>query len=64
MQLPELLRDGMLGDEARLRHLSTPAQPSELDEGDPSGRHDFGHRAHQPDPNARYGFEPDQRPRR
>jgi hypothetical protein len=61
MQLLDWLRDGLLGDRARYRR-TTETQPvgGEREEReDPSGRHDFGRRAHHPDPNGHYGFEPD-----
>ncbi len=61
MRLLDWLRDGLLGDRARFKHLTeTGSERSEWEEReDPSGRHDFGRRAHHPDPNAEYGFVSD-----
>jgi hypothetical protein len=61
MQLLDWLRDGLLSDRARYRHTSQTrrVRPEREEREDPSGRHDFGRRAHHPDPNGHYGFEPD-----
>lgn len=60
MKLLDWLRDGLLTNRARYRRAPRPRrlQEAELHELlDPSGRHDFGRRAHRPDPKARYGFD-------
>ena len=60
MRIQDWLRDGFLGKRARLKHTTSLARKSAALEEllDPSGRHDFGRRAHHPDPAAHYGFEP------
>jgi hypothetical protein len=61
MQLKDWLRDGLLSKRASYGHTETRADRAvvEQERADPSGRHDFGHRAHHPDPNARYEFGDD-----
>jgi hypothetical protein len=61
MRLQDWLRDGLLGERARYRRAPQilPKRGEREEREDPSGRHDFGRRAHHPDPNAQYGFEPD-----
>ncbi len=58
MRFIEWLRDGLLGDRARYRKASESAlvRRDRQDREDPSGRHDFGRRAHRPDPNGQYQF--------
>ena len=58
MQLEDWLRDGLLTEGARYRHTETHADSDAVrqERADPSGPHDFGRRAHHPDPNARYDF--------
>ena len=58
MQLLDWLRDGLLTDRARYRHTSQTrrVRPEREEREDPSGRHDFGRRAHHPDPNGHYDF--------
>jgi len=57
MGLLDWLRDGLLGDRARLRHpVEKARQGTEHEATDPSGPHHFGRRAHRPDPDGAYGF--------
>lgn len=58
MQLMDWLRDGFLGRRASYRHTDVSADRATVrqEHADPSGPHDFGHRAHHPDPDARYDF--------
>lgn len=58
MQLMDWLRDGFLTKRATYRHTDTRADRAAVkqERRDPSGPHDFGHRAHHPDPDARYDF--------
>lgn len=64
MRLLDWLRDGLLTGGASYRRSMRP-RPAENGDAlirelnDPSGRHDFGRRAHRPDPKASYGFAPD-----
>jgi hypothetical protein len=55
------LRDALFDRHAtqgvKLRRVKDMASPEARDFYDPSGRHDFGRRAHRPDPKARYGFD-------
>jgi hypothetical protein len=68
MHLVDWIRDGFLGDRTRLKRAprTRPRDPAREEREDPSGRHDFGRRAHHPDPNGHYRFEPDplHRPKR
>jgi hypothetical protein len=62
MGLLDWLRD-FRGDRSRYKHLPDPhvrRTPTE----DPSGPHHFGRRAHRPDPNGHYGFNPEHRAKR
>ena len=61
MRLLDWLRDGLLGDGARYRHVDkrAPRRAVRQERADPSGPHHFGRRAHRPDPNARYAFGDD-----
>ena len=57
MGLLDWLRDGLLGERARLRHVDRNMRSDgERESADPSGPHDFGRRAHRPDPQGHYGF--------
>jgi hypothetical protein len=58
MHLMDWLKDGLLTHRARYRHTTRtrPTGAEREEREDPSGRHDFGRRAHRPDPNASYGF--------
>jgi hypothetical protein len=61
MQILDWLRDGFFNKRTRYRHTDrvrrTKAEGEERE--DPSGRHDFGRRAHHPDPRGRYEFGSD-----
>lgn len=61
MQILDWLRDGLLGDGARMKRApqARRVKPGQEEREDPSGRHDFGRRAHHPDPSGRYAFEPE-----
>lgn len=58
MRLLDWLRDGLLSDRAEYRRTTRTrrVQPEREEREDPSGRHDFGRRAHHPDKNASYDF--------
>jgi hypothetical protein len=58
MQLLDWLRDGILTRRASYRHIDAHADHTAVrqERAVPSGRHDFGRRAHHTDPNARYDF--------
>lgn len=61
MQILDWLRDGLLGNRARYKHIpkELPVSGESEERQDPSGRHDFGRRAHHPDPNGVYAFGED-----
>jgi hypothetical protein len=58
MGLLDWLRDGLLGDRARMRQARETQEENAPGQGpdDPSGPHHFGRRAHRPDPDGNYGF--------
>ena len=62
MRLLNWFREGSRGGRPARRERHPIPQP----EGDFRGRYGFGRRAHRPDPDAIYAFEPDgsRRPRR
>ena len=55
MRLLNWFKDDSRRDRPRRRERSPGPQP----EGDFRGRYGFGRRAHRPDPDATYAFEPD-----
>lgn len=61
MQILDWLRDGFFNSRTRYRHTdrARPAKAEWEEREDPSGRHDFGRRAHHPDPNGHYEFGSD-----
>jgi len=58
MQILEWLRDGFFSNRTRYRHTDgvRPVKAEREEREDPSGRHDFGRRAHHPDPSGHYEF--------
>jgi hypothetical protein len=60
MQILDWIRDGFLGERTHMKRASRTrrARPEREEREDPSGRHDFGRRAHHPDPKGHYQFEP------
>jgi hypothetical protein len=61
MRLLNWFREDLHGSRPPRRERRPTPQP----EGDFRGRYGFGRRAHRPDPDATYAFEPDgRRPRR
>lgn len=59
MRLLDWLRDGLLGERARMRRIGIDpdADMRQSVREDPSGPHHFGRRAHRPDPHAHYSFQ-------
>ena len=55
MQLPNWLT----GDTRSRRPRRREREPAPQPQGDFRGRYGFGRRAHRPDPDATYAFEPD-----
>ena len=55
MRLLNWFKDDSRSDRPRRRERNPAPQP----EGDFRGRYGFGRRAHRPDPDATYAFEPD-----
>jgi hypothetical protein len=61
MQILDWLRDGFFNSRARYRRTDSVrrVKPEKEAREDPSGRHDFGRRAHHPDPRGHYEFGSD-----